>query len=147
VYIAWWISQQNEVSYSDLQSTLDSLLALPVRDDLAIVIYLGHDIQYSRNMFCVLDMIKPVFQTLVQRGVKIKVLGYRFFTPRWRNTDDDEPGVATKRPCTTAERLNYYFDHTPDEWFAMKEAEPRAIKQPLRRQRCLEVCYPFRTWG
>jgi hypothetical protein len=143
--IAWSISQQKEVAYSDLQDTLDSLLSLPVRDDLAIVIYLGRDLQYSRNMFCVLDMIKPVFQTLVRKGMNIKVMGYRFFTPRWRNTDDDEPGIATKRPYTTAERLNYYFDHTPDEWFEMKEAELRAIKQPLRSQRCLEVCYLFAT--
>jgi hypothetical protein len=138
--IAWSISQQKEVSYSDLQDTLDSLLTLPVRDDLAIVIYLGRDLQYSRNMFCVLDMIKPVFQALVQKGVNIKVLGYRFFTPRWRDSADDEPGTVTKRPCTTAEQLNYYFDRTSDEWFKMKEAELKAIEQAVRRQKCLEVC-------
>jgi hypothetical protein len=138
--IAWSISQQKEVSYPDLQDTLDSLLTLPVRDDLAIVIYLGRDLQYSRNMFCVLDMIKPVFQALVQKGVNIKVLGYRFFTPRWRDSADNEPGGVTKRPCTTAEQLNYYFDRTSDEWFEVKEAELKAIEQAVRRQKCLEVC-------
>jgi hypothetical protein len=143
--IAWSISQRKEVAYSDLQDTLESLLTLPMRDDLAILMYLGRDLQYSRNMFCVLDMIKPVFCTLFQKGVNIKVLGYRFFTPRWRNSGDDETGVGSNRTFTTAEQLNYYFDRTPEEWFEMKEAELRAIKQPLRRQKCLEVYCLFRT--
>jgi hypothetical protein len=139
--VAWSVSEWEELAYSDLWDCMNSLLALQVRNDLTIDIYLSRDLQFSRNLFHVLDTIKPAYQTLVQKGVKIKVLGYRFFTPRWRNHEDINANMRPKRLCTTAEQMSYYFDRTPEDWLQMKEAEINVINPPQRRMKHLEVRY------
>jgi hypothetical protein len=137
--IAWSISPREIFAYADLQDSLNSLLTLPIREDFSIIIYLSRDLQFSRDLFCVLDTIKPSYQALVKKGMKIKVLGWQFFTPRWRDPRDIETDIKPKQTCSTAEQLSYYFDRTPEEWLQMKEAEICDIKQPQRKMKCLEV--------
>jgi hypothetical protein len=124
-------------AWTDLESNLDSLLRLPIKDSFSIVIYLSRDLQFSRNLFCALDTIKPVYLTLVAKGMRVKVLGYRFFTPSWRLRTKFANGLD--RSSQTAEQLNYYFDRTPEEWLSMVGTELEAIKQPQRKMGCLEV--------
>lgn len=131
------------VILSDLIDNLQSLLALPAKDDFEIVIYLDRALQYSHTLFKFLEAIKPTYHALVQKGMKIKVLGYQFFTPAWRNPNDIREEATIRRPRTTAEQLNYYFAMTPIEWLDMKEGEINTIKQPVRREKCTEVCWLY----
>jgi hypothetical protein len=131
---------REEIVYADLQDNLQSLLCLPARNDFVVEIFLPRQMQFSRIFFHVLDIIKPIYHSLVQKGVKIKVLGYRFFTPSWRVDTADTTETGPKFHCTTAEALNFYFDGTTEDWFAMKEAELAAIKNPRRMQKCFDVC-------
>lgn len=128
------------VVLAELIDGLESLLALPVRDDLEIIIYIEREIQFSRNLFKVLEVMKPTYHALTQKGMKVKVLGYQFFTPAWRNPNDIREEAKVRRPCTTAEQLNFYFAMTPYEWLDMKEGEINEIKQFVRKERCMEVC-------
>lgn len=129
-----------DVLLVELIDNLESLLALPVKDDFEIVIYISRELQFSRTLFKTLEAMKPIYYALVQKGMKVKVLGYQFFTPAWRNPNDIREEARVRRPCTTAEQLNYYFAMTPYEWLDMKEGEINDIKQPVRRERCMEVC-------
>lgn len=131
------------VVIADLVKNLESLLTLPVQDDFQIIIYISREIQFSRTLFKALEAMKPTYQALVQKGMKVKVLGFQFFTPAWRNPNDVREEAKVRRPCTTAEQLNYYFEMTPYEWLDMKEGEINEIKQPVRRERCMEVCVLF----
>ncbi|KAH4863785.1 hypothetical protein HBI26_149010 [Parastagonospora nodorum] len=126
-------------AYADLKRNLESLLDLSVRNDLAVEVFLDRELQFSRNFFHIMDMIRPIYQILVKRDVMIKVLGHRFFTPRWRQDVENTNEAEQKRYITTAEMLNYYFDGTTEEWFTMKDTEIASIKNPRRRQRCHEV--------
>ncbi|KAF2034049.1 hypothetical protein EK21DRAFT_57280 [Setomelanomma holmii] len=130
-----------DLAYDDLRENMESLLTLPVREDFEIVIYIDRNLQFSRHLFHILELIRPVYHALVAEGVKIKVLGYRFFTVRWREqaiaTDNDSDGP--KLQYETAEQLNYYFNGTAEEWLQMKDAEIRKIKRTPRRLKNLEV--------
>ncbi|KAH7406750.1 hypothetical protein DE146DRAFT_404098 [Phaeosphaeria sp. MPI-PUGE-AT-0046c] len=132
-------SYRRIIVLADLRDNLESLLTLPVRDNFEIIIYIDREIQFSRTLFKTLEIMKPIYHALVQKGMKIKVLGFQFFTPAWRNPDDIREEATVGRPCTTAEQLNYYFEMTPMEWLDMKEGELNAIKQPLRRERCMRI--------
>lgn len=134
-----WSFSFNHFAYADLQANLESLLDLPVRDDFAIEVFIPRDMQFSRTLFHILDIIKPIYRAFVTKGMVIKVLGYCFFTPSWRQLADYTDGPEPKQFCTTAELLNCYFDGTTEEWFTMKDAEIAAIKNPRRREKCLEV--------
>jgi hypothetical protein len=140
--VAWSLSGGGRFAYSDLRENLKSLLDLPARDDFTIEIFLPRDMQLSRTLYHVLDIIRPIYHSLVQKGVKIKVLGFRFFTPSWREHSKKETGKTSPTKYTTAELLNCYFDMTTEAWFLMKEAEIAAIKKPQRMQKCFEVCLP-----
>ncbi|EAT90529.2 hypothetical protein SNOG_02317 [Parastagonospora nodorum SN15] len=126
-------------AYADLKRNLESLLDLSVRNDLTVEVFLDRELQFSRNFFHIMDMIMPIYQILVEKGVMIKVLGHRFFTPKWRQDVENTNEAEQKRYITTAEMLNYYFDGTTEEWFTMKDTEIASIKNPRRRQRCHEV--------
>jgi hypothetical protein len=137
--VAWSISGGDRFAYDDLRENLKSLLDLPAKDDFAIEIFLPRDMQFSRTLYHVLDIIRPIYHSLVQKGVKIKVLGFRFFTPSWREDSMKRKSHISPYKYTTAELLNCYFDMTTEAWFLMKEAEIAAIKKPQRRQKCFEV--------
>jgi hypothetical protein len=137
----------HDVAYAELQENLETLQTLPVKEDFEIIIYLSRDMQFSRTLFRVLETLRPIYTALVQKGMKVKILGYRFFTPQWRNPNDFREEVIPERVCTTAEQLNYYFEGTPEEWLDMKEAELQTIKQPQRKMKCLEVSVVFRLQG
>jgi len=126
-------------AYADLKRNLESLLDLSVRNDLTVEVFLDRELQFSRNFFHIMDIIKPIYQTLVEKGMTIKVLGYRFFTPDWRQGVYDIGRPEPKQHCTTAEILNCYFDGTTEEWFAIKDAEIATLKNPRRREKCYQV--------
>jgi hypothetical protein len=140
--VAWSLSNGEKFAYNDLRENFKSLLELPVKDDFAIEIFLPRDMQFSRTLYHVLDIIRPIYHSLVQKGVRIKVMGFRFFTPSWREDTMKRKNHISPFSYTTAEVLNCYFDMTTEAWFLMKEAEIAKIKKPLRRERCFEVCSP-----
>jgi hypothetical protein len=141
IEVAWSIYAWHEFAYADFRENMEYLLTLPVKDDFEIVIYLPRDMQFSRLFFHVLDTLKPIYKALVEKGMRVKVLGYQFFTPSWKygHDSDDEMKLEQAREYTTAEQLNCYFDMTPETWFTMQAAEISAIRQPQRRAKCFEV--------
>jgi hypothetical protein len=120
INIAWQIYQWQDFSYSEFRENMEYLLTLPVKDDFEIVIYLPRCMQFSRLLFHILETLRPIYKALVEKDMKMKVLGYDFFL-------DDEAEVGM------AEQLNYYFDRTPEMWFAMKEVEINAIQRQDRK--------------
>ena len=127
-----------EIAYAALRDSMNSLSLLQDQKNLSTIeIYLSQSLQFSRALFHVLDIIAPAYHALEGRaGPKIKVMGYQFFTPAWRN--EGEP-TTKKKSCATVELMNYYFAGTPEEWLAMKEEEIKADPKPQRRQKCYEV--------
>lgn len=140
ITIEWLIHDGGGVDYVALQDSMNSLLMLQDRTDLAIELYLSRDLQFSRTLFHVLEAIKPVFHTLEQKksGTQIKVMGYQFFTPAWRHTPTTTHTPQAKTHATV-ELLNYYFAGTPEQWLALKEEEIQAIPQTQRREKCQDV--------
>jgi hypothetical protein len=146
VNIEYSFTSQNAIDFDfyELHENLDSLLSLPVKDDFAIDIYVSRDMQFSCNLFIVLEILRPIYFDLVHKGHKVRVLGYRFFTPAWRrwsvgNVIYEIP--RTRPTCTTAEQLNHYFHMLPEEWLAMKTKEISKMKPPQRMLKCWAVCF------
>jgi hypothetical protein len=128
INIEWQIYQWRDFAYTEFRQSMEYLLTLPVKDDFEIVIYLPRCMQFSRLLFHILETLRPIYKALAEKGMKIKVLGYDFFL-------DDEAQVET------AEQLNYYFDRTPEMWFAMKKVEIDAIQRLDRKAISFEVSY------
>jgi hypothetical protein len=144
VSVKWSVASHRtrEFAYAELQENLESLLTLLVKEDFTINMYITSGMQFSCTLFRVLEIIRPYYYALVHKGHKVKVLGYRFCTLSWRKYDVIKEETSPERTCTTAEQLNYYFDGTPEDWFAMNRAEIESMREPLRKEKCLEVC-PF----
>jgi len=123
------------IDYKVLKECMQSLLLLKDHDGICIEIYLNSSIQYSGALFRVLETIKPVFLALCATKVKIKVLGYNFFSL-----------LEDKSGDVFSEQLNYYFMGTPQEWLDMKKIENREIQEVLLRNQCKRVStsYPVK---
>jgi hypothetical protein len=124
--VAWLIYQWRDFAYTEFRENMEHLLTLPVKDDFEIVIYLPWCMQFSRLLFHVLETLRPVYKALVEKNMKIKVLGYKFF-------------VEDEEKTETAEQLNYYFDTTPEKWLASKKLEINALSQGHRKVECISV--------
>ncbi|KAH7389941.1 hypothetical protein BKA66DRAFT_568849 [Pyrenochaeta sp. MPI-SDFR-AT-0127] len=135
INIEWAVGDRVELAYAALRDSMNSLLLLQDREDLDIHIYLSRDLQFSQTLFHVLEIIKPVIHMFERKGPKIKVMGYQFFTPAWRDHLDPIP----KETFATVELLNYYFKGTPEEWLSMKNKELLAITQLQRKDMCLAI--------
>ena len=126
-----------DIPWENLRINLESLLGLPVRDNLVLEIRISENLQFTHELFRVLVTIRPVYHALVEKQVNIKVLGNNFIIARLA----DDPKVAAEqgRPRNDAEQLNCYFDGTPEEWFLKKEVDILAIEEARRRISCMKV--------
>jgi hypothetical protein len=93
VDVGWANLKLKALACRDLRHSLVSLLQLPIKEDFAIVLSLGPNVHLSQDLFVALEIIRPTYQALVAKGVKIKVLGFHFFPPGWR---EDRDILATK---------------------------------------------------
>lgn len=134
--IDWDIQKNEDFAYAALRDSMNSLLMLKDHKNLTIEIYLCRHLQFSSTLFPVLDIIKPIFHILETKGPGIKVMGYQFFTPAWK---EDHGRTEEKKTYATVELMNCYFQVTPKEWLALKDEEIKAIPQSRLREKCYEV--------
>jgi hypothetical protein len=112
-----------------LNDSMNSLLMLRDHQNLSVRIYLESDMQWSLAFYQALEAIKPVFLTLREANIDIKVLGYDFFS----TTEGDDTDIFS-------EQLNYYLTaRAPKEWLDMKAKEIKEIPRGPLRQRCKRV--------
>ncbi|KAB2105704.1 hypothetical protein AG0111_0g5635 [Alternaria gaisen] len=109
-----------------LNDSMNSLLMFKDHQNISIEIYLEAGMQWSLAFYQALEVIKPVFMTLREANIDIKVLGYDFFS----TTEDDDTDILS-------EQLNHYLTAgKPEEWLDMKAREVKSIPRGLLRQRC-----------
>jgi hypothetical protein len=116
-----------------LDDSMNSLLMLKDNRNLRVEIYLEPGMQWSMAFYQALEVIKPVFLTLCEANIDIRVLGYDFFS----TTEDDDADIFS-------EQLNYYLTAaSPGEWLDMKAKEIKEIPPGPLRQRCNRVSCSF----
>ncbi|KAL1800253.1 hypothetical protein ACET3X_000595 [Alternaria dauci] len=114
------------IALDALTDSMNSLLMLKDYQDISIKIYLEAGMQSSLAFYQALEAIKPVFMTLREANIDIKVLGYDFFS----TTEDDDEDIFS-------EQLNHYLTAgTPEEWLDMKAREIKKLPRGLPRKRC-----------
>jgi hypothetical protein len=116
-----------------LDDSMNSLLMLKDNRSLRVEIYLEPGMQWSLAFYQALEVIKPVFLTLCEANINIRVLGYDFFS----TTEDDDADIFS-------EELNRYLTAaTPVEWLDMKAKEIKEMPPGPFRQRCNRVSHSF----
>lgn len=141
INLEWVMPYADHLSYADLRECMESLLTLKDKKRLAIEIYLSRDMQFSRTMFQALELIRPFFLEMKGNGFPPKLMGYQWFSPKWRQVNPDR--VEERKTYATVELLNYFFDGTPEEWLAMKSEEIQADENHTRRKKCFQVRQPI----
>ncbi|KAF2828207.1 hypothetical protein CC86DRAFT_369324 [Ophiobolus disseminans] len=145
IKVDWEFSSQRGVAYGDLQKNLESVLSLPVRDDFVVEIFIALVLFPVVELFHVLEVIRPIYRGLVDKGMRVDVLGDRFFAAKWRDRADKK--AAPKRtPREMAGLLNDYFDvTTPEEWLLLKETEINQFSHQRRKMKCLQMLDKMRN--